>query len=89
MASVDRRASVKYPVEGSGEKMGNGGRAVTKGLASLTLTQASQAKLPFPNESLTIGDLFPSETVTFSFANLPKDARTGLAACFPEAAPSK
>jgi len=38
--------------------------------------------LPWPDESLTIRDLFPGDTVTFSFTDLPKDARDELRACF-------
>ena len=91
-ASVDGKAAVRYRVEGS-EKMGNGSGLVLHGLAALVLDETkrgvSRTGLPFPAESLTITDLFPGETVTFSFANLPKDARKDLNACFPGAESSR
>jgi hypothetical protein len=73
-ASVDGGAVVRYRVDGS-ENMAN---------AAAMLTGA-----PFPAESLRVSDLFPGQTVTFSFASLPKDARAQLTACFPSAAPSR
>jgi hypothetical protein len=76
-ASVDRKAPVKFQVKGS-EKMGNGSGVILHGLAAVQLTG-----LPIPAVSLTITDLFPGETVTFSFATLPADARRDLNACFP------
>lgn len=66
--SVD---GVSYRAEGS-EKMGN---------AAVVLT-VSRTGLPFPAESLVIRELFPGETVKFSFSDLPKDARRGLEVCF-------
>jgi cytochrome c551/c552 len=75
-ASVDGKAAVQYVVDGS-EKMGNGSGLELHGRAVLVL-----AALPFPTESLTIRDLFPDHNVTFSFADLPRDARRGLDACF-------
>jgi len=85
-ASVDGNAAVQYRVEGS-EKMGNGSGLVLHGLAALALAETkrgvSRTGLPFPAESLTISDLFPGERVTFSFANLPEDARHEFKACFP------
>jgi hypothetical protein len=87
-ASVDGNAAVPYRVEGS-EKMGNDSGVVLHGLAALVLAETkrgvSRTGLPFPAESLTIGDLFPGETVTFSFAHLPEDARQDFKACFPGA----
>jgi hypothetical protein len=85
-ASVDGNMAVQYRVEGS-EKMANGSGVVLHGLASLVLTETkrglSRTGLPFPAESLTISDLFPGETVTFSFANLPRNQRNEFDACFP------
>jgi hypothetical protein len=84
-ASVDGNAAVEYRVEGS-EKMGNGSGVELHGLAALALAEtkrgAARDGLPLPAESLTIGALFPGQTVTFSFANLPTDARRELHACF-------
>ena len=69
--------------------MGNGRGVVLHRLAALVLAETkrgvSRTGLPFPAESLTISDLFPAETMTFSFANLPKDARQEFTACFPGA----
>ena len=85
-ASVDGNAAVQYRVEGS-EKMGNGSGLVLHCLAALMLTESkggvSGAGLPFPSESLTISDPPSGDTVTFSFAQLPADARKELYACFP------
>ena len=87
-ASIDGNAPSQYRVEGS-EKMGNGSGVVLHGLAALVLAEtkpgASRTGLPFPAESLTISDLFPGETVTFSFRDLPADARQELNACFQRA----
>jgi hypothetical protein len=57
------------------EKMGTGGDAVAAG-ANVML------KGPLPAQSLTVGGLFPDQTVTFPFAQLPADARSALSACF-------
>jgi hypothetical protein len=75
--SVDREPATKFVVKGS-EKMGNGSGVELHGLASVKLTG-----LPIPGDSLTIADLFPGDTVTFSFANLSGEARRDLNACFP------
>jgi hypothetical protein len=75
--SVDGNAAAQYRVQGS-EKMGNESGVVLHALAAVVLAEtrrgASPIGLPFPAESLAIRDLFPGETVTFSFANLPADA---------------
>jgi hypothetical protein len=87
-ASADGKVSVRYAVEGS-ENMGNASGGVISGLARLVLAEtkrdAGGMALPLPVESLTISDLFSGETVVFSFANLPKQARHDLEACFPGA----
>jgi len=75
--SADGKAAMRYPVAGS-EKMGNGSGVVTSGLAALALTETS-----LPAESMTIGELFPGETVVFPFADFPKAARREFGACFP------
>jgi hypothetical protein len=66
-ASVDGNAATSHRVEGDE-------------YAALVLTRAD---LAFPAESLTIGDLFPGERVTFSFASLPPEARQQFGVCFP------
>ncbi len=73
-ASADGRAAMQFEVEEM-EKKGYGDGVAFKGLASVVL-----AGLPFPTESLVIRDLFPQQTVTFSFAGLPKDVRRALSA---------
>ena len=87
-ASVDGAAATQYQVEGS-EKMGNASGLVLHGRAALVLaeTQRGQPRidLPLPADSLAIRNLVPGETVTFSFADLPEDARRQLNACFPGA----
>jgi len=87
-ASVDGNVAARYRVEGS-EKMANGSGVVLHGLAALVLAETkrggSRIGLPFPAESLTISDLFPGETVTFSFANLSRNERHEFNACFPGA----
>jgi hypothetical protein len=84
-ASVDGNAPSQIRVEGS-EKMGNGAALILHGLAAVMLAEArggvSPTGLPFPAEALAIGDLFPGETISFSFANLPKDARREFNTCF-------
>ena len=84
---VDGSPVVQYRVEGS-EKMGNSSGVVLHQPAALVLAESqrgvSKTNLPFPAESLTIRDLFPGETVTFPFANLPKDARQELNTCFSD-----
>ena len=83
-ASVDGKVTANYQVGGS-EKMGNGSGVVTQGAAALVLTDNRQrdvGALPLPAKTLTLADLFPGETVAFSFANLPRDARREFQACF-------
>lgn len=80
--SIDAGVAVSYPVDGS-EKMGNGSGTVTQGLAAQVLTGSKHdGSLPLPAETLTITNLFPGETVVFSFANLPQDAHHELQVCF-------
>ena len=78
-ASVDGKVASQFEVDEM-EKKGYGDGVAFKGLASVVL-----AGLPFPVKSLAIRDLFPQQTVTFSFADLPKDVRRTLSACFPAA----
>jgi hypothetical protein len=79
-ASVDGNAPVEYKIEGT-ESMGNGGTAQS-GHASVVLSSVKGAKFPLANQSLTIRDLFPRETVEFPFANLDQKARSELRTCF-------
>ena len=76
--AVDGNAPVEYRIEGQ-ESMGNGGTVQT-GHASVLLSK--DGKLGLPNRSLTIRELFPGETVEFSFSDLDQKTRTDLRACF-------
>ena len=78
--SVDGNAPVEYKIEGT-ESMGNGGTAQT-GHASVLLSSGRGGKLGLANQSLTIRELFPSETVEFPFSGLDQKARAELRQCF-------
>ena len=73
-AVVDGRAPVDYKIEGV-EKMGNG-QAGDTGPGSI------QLKLPLPEKSLAVRNVFGDETVVFPFDGLDAKTRHGLAACF-------
>ena len=77
IAAVDGNPPVNYKVDGA-EKMGNGSQA-TAGPAALSLAPAR-----LPSRTLSIGNLFPDETVVFPFGDLPQAARQSLAVCFTE-----
>ena len=77
-ATVDRNAPVEYTIEGK-ESMGNGA-TVKSGHASVLLSDAG--KLSFPNQSLTVRELFAGETVEFPFSALDEKTRTELRRCF-------
>jgi hypothetical protein len=79
-ASVDGNAPVEYRIEGK-ESMGNGGTAQA-GHASVVLSTGKAGKLPLANQSLTVRELFPAETVTFPFADLDQKVRSELRKCF-------
>ena len=74
-AAVDGNAPHTYKVEGS-EKMGNGSNGISgPGAVILHAT-------PLPERTLTVRDLFPGETVVFSFDGLTPGVRQSLSACF-------
>ena len=77
-ATVDPNAPVEYTIEGK-ESMGNGA-TVKSGHASVLLSNAG--KLSFPNQSLTVRELFPGETVEFPFSALDEKTRTDLRTLF-------
>ncbi len=77
-ASVDRNAPVEFTIEGK-ESMGNGA-TVQSGHASVLLSDAG--KLSFPNQSLTVRELFAGETVEFPFSALDQKIRAELRPCF-------
>jgi hypothetical protein len=76
---VDRNPPIEYKIEGT-ESMGNGA-AVQTGRASLLLSGKAR-QLGLANQTLTIRDLFPGETVEFPFSGLDQNARAELRRCF-------
>lgn len=84
--TADGKAAFTYTVEGN-EKMGNG-QAGTSGPGGTLLyaTKDNSAGLPsampLPEKTLTVGDLFPGETVVFPFDSLTQPVRKSLSACF-------
>jgi hypothetical protein len=76
--SADGHAPLEFRIEGQ-ESMGNGATLQT-GHASILL--GNDGKLGFPNHSLTVRELFPSETVEFPFADLDQKTRADLHRCF-------
>jgi hypothetical protein len=73
LVSTDGQPGVPHALTGQ-EKMGNGTTG-TSGRASATL------RVPLPEKSLTIAELFPGETVVFSVDALDLRTRRELAAC--------
>ena len=74
--TVDGEATLTYNVEGN-EQMGNG-QAGTSGPGAAVLPSA----MPLPDRTLTVGNLFPGETVVFPFDSLIQSVRKSLSACF-------
>ena len=79
-ASVDGNLPVEYKIEGK-ESMGNGGRLQT-GHASVLLSSGKSRKLALANQSLTVRELFPGETVEFPFSELDQKTHAELRKCF-------
>lgn len=73
--TVDGKPGIAQRLEGT-EKMGNG-TAGTSGRAGTILN------VPLPQKTLTVEDLFPSETVVFPVGELDHQVRRQLATCFP------
>jgi mono/diheme cytochrome c family protein len=73
LVSSDGQPGVPHTLSGK-EKMGNG-TSGTSGRASVAL------QIAMPAKSLTITDLFPSETVVFPFDSLDRETLRELAAC--------
>jgi hypothetical protein len=79
--AADSAAPVTYVVEGH-ETMGNGAKKAD-GTQSTTGPAATALKgMPLPTKTLRISNLFPDETVVFSFDGLAEAARHELSACF-------
>ena len=83
LVAADGKAPSTYTVDGT-EKMGDGGSGTT-GPAAHTLVQTkpgSQATAALPARTLSVSGLFPSETVEFSFDDMPAAMRQSLTPCF-------
>ena len=85
-ASVDGGAPITYQVEGH-ETMGNGQAGTSgPGAAVLYATKHSPGAptlaTPVPQQSLTVTNLFPGETVVFPFGGLNPSVQQSLSACF-------
>jgi hypothetical protein len=78
--SSDGRAPVGFPLTGH-ESMGNGG-TVQSGHASAVLSTGKSGPVTLAKNSLVIRDVFPSETVEFSFTNLDAGTHSALSKCF-------
>ena len=74
-ASVDGHAPKIFRSDAKG-KMGNGSPGTAEPASALL------RDLAIPTQSLKISDLFPGETVTFPFAELPDSAHQALSKCF-------
>jgi len=73
--SADGGVEIPQTLVGREEHMGNGA-AGTAGLASAKLSS------PLPQRTLTVGNLFPGETVEFPIGDLDPAIRRELALCF-------
>ena len=78
--SVDGNAPVEYKIDGK-ESMGNG-LTGQSGHASVLLSIGKGGRLALANQSLTVRELFPGETVEFPFSELDQRARAELHKCF-------
>ena len=79
-ASVDGNSPVEYRIDGE-ESMSNRGTTTT-GHASVLLSSGKSGRLPLANQSLTVRELFPAETVEFTFADLDRKVNSELRKCF-------
>jgi hypothetical protein len=77
-ASVDGNSPVEYRIDGKGSMSGT----TTTGHASVLLRSGKSGRLPLANQSLTVRELFPAETVEFTFADLDRKVRSELRKCF-------
>lgn len=85
-ASADGQTPVIFNISGT-EKMGNGQPGTSgPGAVVLAATRHNAAQpssaMPLPAHSLTIRNVFPDETVVFTFDELDRKARQGLSSCF-------
>jgi hypothetical protein len=77
--AVDGKAPFTHTVEG-GKKQGNGANG-----PGATVLYPNPTNMPFPTQSLSIGNLFADETVVFPFENLSQTVRRDLSICFTAA----
>lgn len=73
---VDGGTLFLHKVEG-GKKQGNGANG-----PGATILYPGDTKIVLPLRSLTVSNVFPHETVAFSFEDLSQADREGLSACF-------
>jgi hypothetical protein len=78
--SVDGENPIEYKVDGK-ESMGNGGSGQS-GHASIVLSSRNDRRLSLAKRSLIVRNLFPDETVEFSFTDLDQSTRSDLQVCF-------
>jgi hypothetical protein len=82
--AVDGRPPFTHKAEG-GQKQGNG----ANGPGATILYPDRENRLPFPEQSLAISNVFPNETVVFPFGELNVAVRRELSACFSPAPPAR
>jgi hypothetical protein len=85
---MDGTMPITYQVEGS-EKMFKGtfgtmGTGATILNAKMENSGVSKFTMPLPKQTLTISNLFGTETVVFPFGDLPQASRQGLSTCFAD-----
>jgi hypothetical protein len=81
--AYDGQPPTTFTVAGK-ERMGNGGEVIT-GPAAFVVARfggSGDGRIPLPKRTLTAGELFAGETVTFPFDQLTRSARDTLSACF-------
>jgi hypothetical protein len=75
LVTADTSTGIPHQLSGRETKMGNGSAATT-GLAS------SMLQVPLAKNTITIGDLFPGETIVFPISELSPTHRNELEPCF-------
>jgi hypothetical protein len=75
--AIDGKAPFTYTVSGT-EKMGNG----TAGGSGPGAAVIARSDVAMPAQTVTVSNLFPDETVTFSFEGLDRATRKSIASCF-------
>jgi mono/diheme cytochrome c family protein len=78
--AFDAKPAASFTVAGT-ERMGNG-TSTTSGPAAFVFARTNSEPITLPVRTLTVGELFPGETVTFPFEELASAGRNSLSACF-------